>query len=130
MACFKRKSSKRLKIIEGLRFIFTGLVCIEYIDGRSWIAWTILFSTPICIWMYPLDPRKRIIGVAFQLLCPLALLSASYEPLFFLTLAGHLLCWPLYKEHRELEGNLRNMSIQDLIKAASFVSFFEKCIHT
>ena len=119
----KRKSQKKLKLIEGFRIILTGLVCMEYLEGRSWISWTILISTPFCIWAYPLDSRERIIGVAFHLLCPLALLSASYEPLFFLTLVGHLLCWPLSKEQKELEDHDKHMSMQDLARAASLVSF-------
>lgn len=128
VACFKRKSQKILKLIEVLRLILTGLVCTEFLEGRSWISWTILISTPFCIWAYSLDSRQRIIGAAFHLLCPLALLSASYEPLFFLTLAGHLLCWPLSKEQRELEDGEKHMSMQDLARAASLVSFSKNVI--
>ncbi|XP_033216192.1 GPI ethanolamine phosphate transferase 1 isoform X2 [Belonocnema kinseyi] len=127
VACCKRKSPKILKLLEVLRLILTGLVCMEYLEGRSWISWTILISTPICIWAYSLDSRQRIIGAALHLLCPLALLSASYEPVFFLTLAGHLLCWPLAKEQRELEGDDKHMSMQDLARAASLMLYTLLC---
>lgn len=111
--------------MEITRLILTGLVYVEILDGRSWISWLILFSTPICIWMYALEFDEIIMGVALHLSCPLVLLSTSYEPLFFLVLAYHFHYWPLESEQKDLKDNTTHIDIQDLVKAASLVSFFK-----
>lgn len=124
---FKRESSGKIKCLEITRLILTGLVYVEILDGRSWISWLILFSTPICIWMYALEFDEIIMGVALHLSCPLVLLSTSYEPLFFLVLAYHFHYWPLESEQKDLKDNTTHIDIQDLVKAASLMLYTLLC---
>ncbi|KZC06184.1 GPI ethanolamine phosphate transferase 1 [Dufourea novaeangliae] len=86
--------SKYKKAIEISRLIITGLTYFEVIDGRRWISWALLFTTPLHICTYSTKLEKRMDGVILGLFCPLALLSASYEPFFFVFLAIHLSYWP------------------------------------
>lgn len=120
---FKRKSTRKIKILEVSRLLLTGLVYMEFLDGRSWMSWLILCSTPICIWKYPAEFNEMIMGVTIHLCCPLVLLSSSYEPLFFLILAFHFRSWPVENEQKDLKDNTTHISMQDLMKAASLVSF-------
>lgn len=111
------------KIIEILRLVITSLVYIELIDGRNWISWIILLTTPLCAWFYPLETKKRTLGIMLGFFCPLTLLSASYEPLFFVTLTINLICW--LEVTSTTSKNLGEQKItSNLMKAAFFVSFY------
>lgn len=116
--------SRCQQIIEILRLIITSLVYMEFIDGRHWISWIILLTTPLNIWFYPIETKKRTLGIMFGLFCPLTLLSASYEPIFFVTLTINLICWleQLISTTSRSSGEQKITS--NLIKAAFFVSFY------
>jgi len=123
------EKSQIRKIMEILRLIITSLVYIEFIDGRYWISWIILLSTPLCICYYPTEIKSRMLGIMLGFFCPLTLLSASYEPLFFLTLTINLFCW--LQAVPTISKTSRNVMItKDLIKAAIFVSFLKNLINT
>jgi len=123
------EKSKIRKIMEILRLIITSLVYMEFIDGRYWISWIILLSTPLCICCYPTKVKSRMLGIMLGFFCPLTLLSASYEPLFFLTLTINLFCWlQAVPSILKTSGNM--MTAKDLIKAAIFVSFSKNLINT
>ncbi|XP_051170551.1 GPI ethanolamine phosphate transferase 1 isoform X2 [Leptopilina boulardi] len=124
---FKRKTSGKIKCLEIMRLLLTGLVYIEFLDGRSWISWLILFSTPICIWIYPPEFNEMIMGVTVHLSCPLVLLSTSYEPLFFLVLAFHFRCWPVEWEQTDLKDNTTHIAMQDLVNAVSLMLYTLLC---
>jgi len=114
--------SQSRKIIEILRLVITSLVYLEFIDGRYWISWIILLTTPLCIWYHPIETQKRTLGIMLGFFCPLTLLSASYEPLFFITLTINLRCW-LQVTSTTLKSSGEQKITGDLIKAAFFVSF-------
>lgn len=114
------ETSQSRRIMEILRLIVTSLVYTEFLDGRYWISWIILLTTPLCIWYYPTEIKKRILGIMLGFFCPLTLLSASYEPLFFIILTINLHCW-LPATSRN-SGSAQKIT-RDLIKAAFFVSF-------
>lgn len=114
------ETSQSRRIMEILRLIVTSLVYTEFLDGRYWILWIILLTTPLCIWYYPTETKRRMLGIMLGFFCPLTLLSASYEPLFFIILTINLLCW-LQATSRS-SGNTQKIT-KDLIKAAFFVSF-------
>lgn len=117
------ETSQSRRIIEILRLIITCLVYIELIDGRYWISWFILLTTPLCIWYYPIQTEKRTLGIMLGLFCPLTLLSASYEPLFFITLAINLISW--LEATSTTSKSLGEQKItENLIKATFFVSFY------
>nr|XP_050863201.1 GPI ethanolamine phosphate transferase 1-like isoform X1 [Vespula vulgaris] len=121
-----RHQLKYKKIIEIVRLIITGLVYLKLIDGRYWISWIILASAPLFIWTYTVNPKDRIEGITIGLFCPLSLLSASYEPFFFLTLAMHLLYWPLsIKDRNKTTDNI--LSITDFTKASFFMLYTLLC---
>ncbi|XP_015584903.1 GPI ethanolamine phosphate transferase 1 isoform X2 [Cephus cinctus] len=124
---FNRSMSKSLKLMEALRLVTTMSICANYVDGRGWLSWIILLLTPFSIWVHSDNPKERIVGVAHGLLCPLALLSASYEPIFFLGLTAHLLCWPLHStlSHR-MTGEVR-LNIQDLSRAGFLMLYTLLC---
>lgn len=117
------ETSLSRRIMETLRLIVTSLVYMGFIDGKHWISWIILLTTPLCIWCYPAETQRRTLGVMLGFFCPLTLLSASYEPLFFLTLTVNLLCWlrvaPITSKNSEDTQKIT----KDLFKAAFFVSF-------
>ncbi|KAI4483722.1 hypothetical protein M0804_007982 [Polistes exclamans] len=121
---FFMKHQLKYKAIEIVRLIITGLIYLKLIDGRYWISWIILVSAPLFIWTYTVNVKNRIEGITIGLFCPLSLLSASYEPLFFLILATHLLHWPLFIQDKFDEMTDNVLSTRDFIKAAFFVSFF------
>jgi len=85
--------SQSRRIIEILRLVITSLVYLEFIDGRYWISWIILLTTPLCIWYHPIETQKRTLGIMLGFFCPLTLLSSSFEPLFFMALTMNLICW-------------------------------------
>ncbi|XP_072767343.1 GPI ethanolamine phosphate transferase 1 [Anoplolepis gracilipes] len=118
------ETSQSRRLMEILRLIVTSLVYIKFLDGRDWISWIILLTTPLCIWYYPTETKKRILGIMLGFFCPLTLLSASYEPLFFITLTINLLCW-LETTSRSSE-NTRKIT-RDLIKAAFFMLYILLC---
>lgn len=115
--------SRSQKIIEILRLIIASLVYIEIIDGRYWISWIILLTTPLSIWYYPIEAKKRTLGIMFGFFCPFTLLSASYEPLFFITLTINLICWLEVSSTTSRNSGERYMT-EDLMEAAFFVSFY------
>ncbi|XP_054012026.1 GPI ethanolamine phosphate transferase 1 isoform X2 [Hylaeus anthracinus] len=118
--------SKYRKVVEIFRLIITGSTYLEFIDGRSWVSWAILLTTPLHICTYSTKLKERMQGVMLGLFCPLALLSASYEPVFFIFLVLHLSCWPesdvISCQSYERTKNL--LTMEELLKAAIFVSFF------
>ncbi|XP_046832872.1 GPI ethanolamine phosphate transferase 1 isoform X2 [Vespa crabro] len=121
-----RHQLKYKKAIEIVRLIITGLVYLKLIDGRYWISWIILASAPLFIWTYTVNPKDRIEGITIGLFCPLSLLSASYEPFFFLTLAIHLLHWPLsIKDFDKTTDNI--LSTKDFTKASFFMLYTLLC---
>ncbi|XP_011880603.1 PREDICTED: GPI ethanolamine phosphate transferase 1-like [Vollenhovia emeryi] len=118
--------SRSLKIMEILRLVITSFVCMEFIDGRHWISWIILLTTPLCIWFHPIETKKRTLGIMFGLLCPLTLLSSSYEPIFFMTLTINLLCW--LQDASPTSNSSRERKVtEDLIKAAFFMLYVLLC---
>lgn len=126
VALENRNINNSIKAVESLRLITAAAVCLELIDGRRFVSWVILASTPLCICAYPAEPKTRLYGVALALLPNFALLSASYEPLFLIALTGHLLCWPLPTDEnlkRSPRKDTPAMSIEDFVKAGAFVSF-------
>lgn len=132
MVAFKVESKYR-KVIEILRLVLTGLTLLEFIDGRNWISWAILLTTPLHICTYPTQLKERMQGVVLGLFCPLVLLSASYEPFFFIILAVHLSCWPRSNAFpiQRYRDTKRLLTMEELLTAAIFVSFFfstQSCI--
>lgn len=120
------EKSQTRKIMEILRLIVTSLVYAEIIDGRYWISWIILLTTPLCILCYPTEPKGRVLGIMLGFFCPLALLSASYEPLFFLTLAINLLGW-MQTAPTTLKSLDDTLTTNDLINAALFMLYTLLC---
>ncbi|KAK2576053.1 hypothetical protein KPH14_007394 [Odynerus spinipes] len=117
---------KYKKAIEIIRLIITGLIYLKLIDGRHWVSWIILATVPLCTWTYTANAMDRIEGIIIGLFCPLSLLSASYEPLFFLTLAVHLLHWPPFIE--DFDKTTKNiLSATDFAKAAFFMLYTLLC---
>lgn len=115
-----------LKIVEGIRLTMAALICLGVLDGRTFLSWLVLASTPLCVCAYPGGPKERIFGVALAFLPTVALLSVSYEPLFLITLTGHLLSWPLPQGKKlkvEAREKKTTLSIEDFAKAGFFVSF-------
>lgn len=107
-----------------MRLAVTALVVTGCVDGRDYVSWIILATAPLCIFFYPANAIDRIVGVVYGLLCPFALLSASYEPLFYLILAAHFLAWPV---SRYTTGSTKHrdeaLTAVDVSRAAFFVSF-------
>lgn len=124
MTVFKRDLALPLKSILTARLVLTMLVCSEILDGRGWISWLILFTTPFIIPVFPKELRRRIEGIALISFCPLALLSASYEPIFYSVLAVHLSSWPLplYLDGSKKESP--GLNLEDFLSASYLVSFF------
>ncbi|KOC64725.1 GPI ethanolamine phosphate transferase 1 [Habropoda laboriosa] len=124
-----KMQSKYRKIVEIFRLIITGLTYLEFIDGRNWISWVILLTTPLFIFTYPTQLKKRMQGIILGLFCPLVLLSASYEPFFFIILALHLSCWPqwnmLFTQRYQNTKNL--LTMEELLKAAIFMLYTLLC---
>ncbi|XP_012273342.1 GPI ethanolamine phosphate transferase 1 isoform X2 [Orussus abietinus] len=124
---FNKFVNTPLKAVEIVRIGVTTLVLTGYIDGRSWVSWIILFTTPLGIWLYPSKIDNRIMGIVYELLCPLILLSASYEPLFYLVLAAHLLSWPFPTLTTEWMCKKHLLRIRDLTKASFFMMYILLC---
>ncbi|KAL0130778.1 hypothetical protein PUN28_002415 [Cardiocondyla obscurior] len=118
--------SRSQKIMETLRLIVTSLVYLEFIDGRYWISWIILLTTPLCIWFYPKETKKRMLGIMFGFICPLTLLSTSYEPLFFMTLTINLICWLEITSTTSKSSGQQQITV-DLVKAAFFMLYILLC---
>ncbi|XP_058790888.1 GPI ethanolamine phosphate transferase 1-like isoform X2 [Phymastichus coffea] len=130
IAIINKKSIYRyIKAIEISRLVLTSLLCLNIIDGRSFFSWFLMFSTPFVIWLHPKDWEQRIFGVTIALMSPLALLSASYEPLFFLIFASHLQYWPIYEYSFKSKGGPQILRLRDVSTAAflmlyTLLSFF------
>lgn len=108
--------------------ILAGAICLGLVDGRQFFSWAILIGTPILIWISPIDPNKRIRSIIFSLHCLLCLLSASYEPFFFIILSAHLLSWHVPPTSEMPKNKTRQdeaMSLKDMVDAAFLVSFFK-----
>lgn len=118
------KLSKKLFILEIIRLIVTILIVTEFIDGRNGASWILLFTSPLCIFIYPVkDTKQRLFGVTLGLLCPLVLLSASYEPQVYLLLAVHLISLlDAVNDKKGSTTNARSLTLEDLVTAAYFVS--------
>ncbi|KAJ8672992.1 hypothetical protein QAD02_004253 [Eretmocerus hayati] len=123
----KRKIHNYNKIIGIVRLSVTSLLCLNMIDGKSGISWLLLFTSPLDIWMYPKDGSQRIFGVTVALLSPLALLSASYEPIFFLIMAAHLQNWPTYDYTRKSKNAPTIMSLRHFSTAAFLMQYTLLC---
>ncbi|XP_076656589.1 GPI ethanolamine phosphate transferase 1-like isoform X2 [Halictus rubicundus] len=130
LVIFKIKSHSR-KVAEIFRLIITGLIYLEFIDGRSWISWLLLFITPLHICATSTEFKTRIHEVVVGFFCPLVLLSASYEPLFFILLGVHLSNWPRNNKYSSQYYRRTDSSItvEELLKAAiimlyTLLSFF------
>ncbi|XP_032672659.1 GPI ethanolamine phosphate transferase 1 [Odontomachus brunneus] len=121
------ETSRALKIMEILRLVITGFVYMKFIDGRYWVSWIILLTTPLCIWQYPTDVKTRMLGITLGLFCPFALLSASYEPLFLLTLTGNLYCWLTVAPTTLKRSKGNTLITEDMIKAAFFMLYTLLC---
>ncbi|XP_033328137.2 GPI ethanolamine phosphate transferase 1 [Megalopta genalis] len=124
LAFFKLGSHSRMAM-EILRLIITGLIYFGFIDGRSWMSWLLLFTTPLYICTGSTELKTRMHEVVFGFFCPLVLLSASYEPLFFILLGVHLSCWPrnsIYssQDHRRTDSSI---TMEELLKAAIFMLY-------
>nr|XP_012235455.1 PREDICTED: LOW QUALITY PROTEIN: GPI ethanolamine phosphate transferase 1-like [Linepithema humile] len=121
------ETSLSRRIMEILRLIVTSLVYTEFIDGKHWISWIILLTTPLCIWCYPAETQRRTLGVMLGFFCPLTLLSASYEPLFFLTLTVNLFCWLRVAPITSKSSGDTQKITKDLFKAAFFMLYILLC---
>lgn len=119
--------SQSRKIMEVIRLVITSLVYIELIDGRYWISWIILLTTPLYIWYHPVDTKKRTLGVMLGFFCPLTLLSASYEPIFFAALTINLLSWLEVSSPTSKSSGERGEITEDLIKAVFFMLYILLC---
>lgn len=69
--------------------------------------------------------KERMQGIMLGLFCPLVLLSASYEPFFFIILALHLSCWSQFNVSsiQVYQSTKNPLTMEELLKAAIFVSF-------
>ncbi|EFN65621.1 GPI ethanolamine phosphate transferase 1 [Camponotus floridanus] len=119
------ETSQNRKTMEILRIIITSLVYTKFLDGRYYISWIILLTTPLCIWSYPTENKRRMLGIMFGFFCPLTLLSASYEPLFFIILTINLFYWLQVISKRS--GNTQQTITKDLIQAAFFMLYILLC---
>ncbi|XP_031825596.1 GPI ethanolamine phosphate transferase 1 isoform X2 [Nomia melanderi] len=121
--------SRTKRVIEIFRLIITGLTYLEFIDGRSWISWAILLTTPLHICTYSTELKARMHGIISSLFCPLALLSASYEPMFFIFLAVHLSYWPQNNvfSSQTYEKSKTSIKMEESLKAAIFMLYTLLC---
>ncbi|XP_011137878.1 GPI ethanolamine phosphate transferase 1 isoform X1 [Harpegnathos saltator] len=122
-----RETSRSRRIMEILRLVITGFVYTKFIDGRYLVSWIILLTTPLCIWQYPTEVKTRMLGITLGLFCPFALLSASYEPLFLLTLTGNLYCWLTAAPATPKYSKRSTLSTEDMIEAAFFMLYTLLC---
>ncbi|XP_028982358.1 GPI ethanolamine phosphate transferase 1 [Diachasma alloeum] len=126
---FLPKPSKGLVALELIRVFLTGFIMSGVVDGRTGASWVILLSSPLSILLYPAEPEElKLTGVIFGLLCPLALLSASYEPQVFCLLGIHLIS--LLKTMKNGEEQLgimkprkRSLDLVDVITAVYFMLY-------
>lgn len=71
-----------------------------------------------------MQSKERMQGIMLGFFCPLVLLSASYEPCFFIILALHLSCWLQSNSSIQYHQNTKNaLTMEELLKAAIFVSY-------
>lgn len=121
------KQSRHLVIMELTKIFITCFIVTENIDGRNGLSWIILITSPICIFLYSTENiETRLKAVTVGLLCPLALLSASYEPQVYLLLGVHLISLVnamKNNEHETLKHNEELLTPENLMTAAYFVSF-------
>ncbi|XP_011312824.1 GPI ethanolamine phosphate transferase 1 [Fopius arisanus] len=112
-----------------IRICLTALIIAEIIDGRSGLSWFILITSPLSIFLYPVRPKAlRLTGVIYGLLCPLALLSAAYEPQVFCLLGVHLISILKTIEDQEEPLSIRklqerSLDFQDMTTAAYFMLY-------
>ncbi|XP_076164323.1 GPI ethanolamine phosphate transferase 1 isoform X2 [Ptiloglossa arizonensis] len=121
--------SKYRKAVDIFRLIITGLTCLEFIDGRSWVSWAILLTTPLQICTYSIELKERMQGVMLGFFCPLTLLSTSYEPFFFIFLALHLSCWPQSNvlPNQSYQRTKNILTVEELLKATIFMLYTLLC---
>ncbi|XP_043254750.1 GPI ethanolamine phosphate transferase 1-like isoform X2 [Colletes gigas] len=121
--------SKFRKAVEIFRLIVTGATYLKFIDGRNWMSWAILLTTPLHICTYPIESKERMQAVILGLFCPLVLLSASYEPFFFIFLALHLSCWPRSNEFssQSYQRTKNLLTVDELLKAVIFMLYTLLC---
>lgn len=127
----KKSIDGKLKCLEFGRMFITSLIIGGIVDGRSGVSWLILLSSPLTIFLYRVDdPAGKLTGVLLGFLCPLSLLSASYEPQFYTLLALHLIkllesmsSHPDDLQEKSNNEDKKNLSPEDLVTAAYFVSF-------
>ncbi|XP_034936003.1 GPI ethanolamine phosphate transferase 1 [Chelonus insularis] len=123
------KKTMELLIIELIRLLIVSLIITEFIDGRKGLSWIILITSPICICLYSSTNKgTRLAGVTLGLLCPLTLLSASYEPQVYILLAVHLIALlKALERNRTVSGVNKNnhklLTLEDLVIAAYFMLY-------
>ncbi|KAK0078653.1 hypothetical protein PV325_002228 [Microctonus aethiopoides] len=121
------KQSRHLVIMELIKIFITCLIVTENIDGRNGLSWIILIISPICIFLYSTENiETRLKAVTVGLLCPLALLSASYEPQVYLLLGVHLISLVnamKNNEHETLKHNEELLTPENLMTAAYFMLY-------
>ncbi|CAL7949608.1 unnamed protein product [Xylocopa violacea] len=124
-----KMQSKYRKAVEIFRLVVTGLIYLEFIDGRNWVSWIILLITPLYILIYSAQLRKRMQGIVLSLFCPLVLLSASYEPFFFIILALHLSCWQQFNAFsvQSDQNTINPLTMEELLKAAILMLYTLLC---
>ncbi|XP_044011908.1 GPI ethanolamine phosphate transferase 1 isoform X2 [Aphidius gifuensis] len=132
---YKQKSIEmKIKLVEFLRILLTSLIVAGIIDGRTGVSWIILLSSPVTILLYPVDNAVgKLTGVMYGFLCPISLLSASYEPQFFSLLALHLIKLQesitfnrekVYNTFNKFgEQDKKYLSPEDLVTAAYFMLY-------
>ncbi|PBC33927.1 GPI ethanolamine phosphate transferase [Apis cerana cerana] len=103
-------------------------IYIVILNGRNWISWTILLTTPLYICIYPIQSKERMQGIMLGFFCPFILLSTSYEPCFFIILALHLSCWLQSNSFIQYHQNTKNaLTMEELLKAAIFMLYTLLC---
>ncbi|XP_014221295.1 GPI ethanolamine phosphate transferase 1-like [Trichogramma pretiosum] len=125
----QKRLNKCIKVIEIIRLCLTSVLTLNIIDGKSCLSWFLLFTTPLVICLHPREWDRRIIGITMALLSPLALLSASHEPMFFLILSAHLQQWPIHVNAERCSSNskrmnLSNFSVASILMMYTLICFF------
>ncbi|KYN03627.1 PREDICTED: GPI ethanolamine phosphate transferase 1 [Cyphomyrmex costatus] len=123
---FINEMSQSRRIMEIVRLVITSFIYMEFIDGRYWISWIILLTTPLSIWCHPIEVKKRTLGIMLGFFCSFTLLSASYEPIFFMTLTINLISWLEATTTTSKISGEQNIT-EDLIKAAFFMLYVLLC---
>ncbi|KYM81808.1 GPI ethanolamine phosphate transferase 1 [Atta colombica] len=120
--------SQSRRIMEIIRLVITSIIYMEFIDGRYWISWIILLTAPLSIWCHPIENKKRTLGVMLGFFCSFTLLSASYEPIFFMTLTLNLMLYVLLCFFGT--GNMASISSFDPSWTRHFVTVFSPFLMT